>query len=143
MPPLESPGATPPPALPSVAIGYDGAVHNGRQGSYCWPVTANNSVCVDKIGWEDFESAPAVSVKQGDELSVVVTSDESNPGEVQVQVYTVESTDPFLLPGNEVYSRPAGEGITLDIEPGTYFLSAFYKSRLGDVSYGFKLEMVD
>ena len=143
LPPLEAPGATPPPALPSVAIEYGGSTHYGRQGSYCWPVTANSTACVDKIGWEDFDTAPAVSVKRGDELSVVVTTDESNPGEVQVQVYTVEETEPFLAPGDEVYSSPAGEGTTLDLEPGVYFLSAFYKSGLGDVSYGFKLEMVD
>ena len=143
LPPLEAPAATQPPALPTVAIGYDGGVHHGRQGSYCWPVTANNTVCVDKIGWEDFDSAPAVSVKRGGELSVVVTTDESNPGEMQVQVYAVEETEPFLAPGDEVYSSPAGETTTLDLEPGVYFLSAFYKSGLGDVSYGFKLEMVD
>ena len=118
-------------------------MHPGRQGSYCWPVSANSSICVDKIGWEGFDRAPALSVKRGDELSVVVTSDESSPGEVQVQVYTVQSTEPFLRPGEEVYGAAAGEGITLDMEPGVYFLSAFYKSNLGDVSYAFKLEMVD
>ena len=29
------------------------------------------------------------------------------------------------------------------MEPGVYFLNAFYKSGLGDASYGFKLEMVE
>ena len=139
--PTLEPGPTPP-AVPWVSIEYGGSVHYGRQGSYCWPVSANSSVCVDKIGWEDFDSAPALEVKRGDELSVVVLTDETSPGEVQVQVYTVQSTEP-LRPGEEVYSAPAGEGTTLDIEPGTYFLSAFYKSRLGDVSYGFKLEVVE
>ena len=118
-------------------------MHHGRQGSYCWPVTANSSVCVDKIGWEDFESATAISVKRGDELSFVVTTDESSRGEVEVQVYTVGETEPFLMPGDQVYSSPAGEGTTLDLEPGVYFLNAFYRSDLGDASYGFKLEMAD
>lgn len=143
LPPLEAPGAPRPPALPQVSIEYGGGVHNGRQGSYCWPVTANSNVCVDKIGWEDFDSSPVLSVKRGDDLSVVVRTDEAIPGEVQVQVYTVEGTKPFLAPGDEVYSGSAGEGTTLDLEPGVYFLSAFYKSGLGDVSYGFKLEMVE
>ncbi len=140
LPPLEAPA---PPAVPVVSIEYGGSVHHGRQGSYCWPVTANSTVCVDKIGWEDFESAPALPVKRGDALSVVVTTGESSPGDVHVQVFTVDSTEPFLAPGDEVYSAAAGEGTTLDLEPGVYFLSAFYKSPLGDASYGFKLEMVD
>ena len=58
-------------------------------------------------------------------------------------MHTVEGTEPFLVPGNEVYSSPAGEETALDLEPGVYFLSVFYKSGLGDVSYGFKVEMVD
>lgn len=143
LPPLEAPGATPPPALPLVAIEYGGSTHYGRQGSYCWPVTANSSVCVDKIGWEEFDSAPTVTVKRGDQLSVAAISDETRPGEVHVQVFTVGSTEPFLVPGDEVYSSPAGGGTTLDLEPGVYFLSAFYKSGLGDASYGFRLEMVE
>lgn len=143
LPPLEAPDAPQPPALPQVSIEYGGSVHHGRQGSYCWPVTANSSVCVDKIGWEDFESATAISVKRGDELSFVVTTDESSRGEVEVQVYTVGETEPFLMPGDQVYSSPAGEGTTLDLEPGVYFLNAFYRSDLGDASYGFKLEMAD
>lgn len=143
LPPLEAPGAPTSPALPQVSIEYDGGVHYGRQGSYCWPVNASSSTCVDKIGWEDFDSAPVLSVKRGGDLSVVVTTDEAIPGDVQVQVYTVESTKPFLAPGDEVYSGSAGEGTTLDLEPGVYFLSAFYKSGLGDASYGFKLEVVE
>ncbi len=140
--PTQEPAPTPPP-LPWVSIEYGGSVHYGRQGSYCWPVSANSGVCADKIGWEDFDSAPALSVKRGDELSVVVSTEETSPGEVQVQVYTVESTEPFLGPGDEVYSGAASEGVKLDLPAGVYFLSAFYKSRLGDVSYGFRLEMVD
>ena len=126
-----------------MSIEYGGSVHHGRQGSYCWPVTANSGVCVDKIGWENFDDAPAVSVKRGDALSVVVTTGESSPGDVHVQVFTVESTEPFLAPGDEVYSVAAGEGTTLDLAPGVYFLSAFYKSPLGDASYGFRVEVVD
>ena len=60
-----------------------------------------------------------------------------------VQVYTVEGTEPSLRPGDEVYSGAASEGVKLDLPAGVHFLSTFYKSRLGDVSYGFKLEMVE
>ena len=143
LPPLEAPPALPSQALPRVSIEYGGSVHYGREGSYCWPVSANSGICADKIGWEGFDSAPAVSVKRGDALSVVVTTDESSPGEVHILVYTVVSTEPSLKLGDDVYSSPAAEGTTLDLEPGVYYLTAFYKSKLGDVSYGFKLEMVD
>ena len=95
------------------------------------------------MGWEDFDSAPALSVKRGDELSVVVSTGEASPGEVQIWVLTVLETEPFLRPGEQVYSAPAGEGTNLDLPVGVYFLNAFYKSSLGDVSYGFKLEMVE
>ena len=126
-----------------VSIEYGGSLHYGRQGSYCWPVSANSSACVDKIGWEDFDSASALLVKRGDEISVVVSTDESSPGEVTVQVLTIERTEPYLRPGDQVYSGRADEGVKLDLPPGDYFLNAFYKSRLGDVSYGFKLIMAD
>ena len=79
--PPQEPGPTPP-AVPWVSIEYGGGVHYGRQGSYCWPVNANSSICADKIGWEDFDSAPALSVKRGDELSVVVSTDETSPCEL-------------------------------------------------------------
>ena len=140
--PPQEPAPTPS-ALPWVSIEYGGRVHHGKQGSYCWPVSVNRKPCIDKIGWEDFDSAPAVSVKRGDALSVVVTTDESSPGEVHVQVYTVQMTEPSLVPGDVVFSGPAADGTRLDLPPGVYFLSAFYKSGLGDVSYGFRLEMVD
>ena len=79
--PPQEPGPTPP-AVPRVSIEHGGGVHYGRQGSYCWPVSANSSICANKIGWEDFDSAPALSVKRGDELSVVVSTDETSPGEL-------------------------------------------------------------
>ena len=53
-----------------------------------------------------------------------MTTGEPRTGEVHVKAFTLGSTEPFLA-------------------PGVYFLSAFYKSPLGDVSYGFKVEMVD
>ena len=42
-----------------------------------------------------------------------------------------------------IVTAAAAEGTTLDLEPGVYFLTAFYKSGPGDVSYGFKVRVVD
>ena len=60
-----------------------------------------------------------------------------------VQVLTVESTVPVVTLDQEVYSTVAGEGVEFNFTPDVYFLQTFYKSQLGDVSYGFKLEIVE
>ena len=83
-------------------------------------------------------------MKRGDALSVVVTRPMS-PARVRYTYRSTPSrvTEPSLVPGDVVYSGPAADGARLDLPPGVYFLSAFYKSGLGDVFYGFRLEMVD
>ena len=140
--PTVEPLATPPP-LPRVSIEYDGRTYYGRQGSSCWPVSVNSSLCADRAGWIAFDRAPSLVVKRGDGVSVILESYESRLGVVVVQVFTVESTVPVVMRGEEVYSTVAGEGMALNLPPDVYYLSAFYKSRLGDVSYGFKLEIVE
>ena len=95
------------------------------------------------MGWVGFDRAPSLVVMRGDGVSVILESYESRPGVVVVQVFTVESTVPIMIQGEEVYSTVAEEGVALNLPPNVYYLSAFYKSRLGDVSYGFKLEIVE
>ena len=129
--------------LPQVAIEYHGRTFYGRQGSYCWPMSANSSVCADRVGWIGFDRAPSIVVKQGDEVSVIVKSDESKLGQVIVQVFTVESTVPVVTRGEEILATVAGDGVEFNLPPDVYFLQAFYKSSLGDVSYGFKLEIIE
>ena len=90
-----------------------------------------------------FDRAPSVVVKQGDEVSVRVESDESSLGQVMAEVLMVESTMPVVTLGEKVYSVPAAEVVEFNFPPGVYFLSAFYQSPLGDVSYEFKLEIVE
>ena len=132
-----------PPPLPWLLIEYDGGLHQGRQDSYCWPLIPNSKVCADAIGWEDFDRAQALMVRRGDEIIVVVETKEGSPGDVTAQVFTVLDTEPELKLGEEVYSAGADQSVTLDLPPDIYFLSLFYKSRAGDISYGFKLEIVD
>ena len=140
--PTVGPLATPPP-LPRLSIEYDGRTYYGRQGSYCWPVSVNSSVCAERVRWMGFDSAPSLVVKQGGEVSVVIESDESNLGQVVAEVLTIKSTVPVVTLGEEVYSTLAEEGVEFNLPPDVYFLHAFYKSPLGDVSYEFKLEIVE
>ncbi len=132
-----------PPPLPRLSIEYDGRTYYGRQGSYCWPVSVDSSVCAERVRWMGFDGAPSLIVKQGDEVSVSVESDESSLGQVMAQVLRVESTVPVVTLGEEVYSVPAAEVMEINLPPDVYFLHAFYKSPLGDVSYEFKLEVVE
>lgn len=136
------PLATPPP-LPRLSIEYDGRTYYGRQGSYCWPVSVDSSVCAERVRWMGFDGAPSLVVNQGDEVSVSVESDESSVGQVMAQVLKVESTVPVVTLGEEVYSVPAAGVMEINLPPDVYFLHAFYKSPLGDVSYEFKLEVVE
>ena len=132
-----------PPPLPWLLIEYDGDLYQGRQDSYCWPLIPNSKVCANLIAWEDFDKAQALMVRRGDEIIVVVETKEGSPGDVTAQVFTVLDTEPELKLGEEVYSAGADQSVTLDLPPDIYFLSLFYKSRAGDISYGFKLEIVD
>ena len=133
----------PPPLRPQVSLEHGGRSYQGRRGSYCWPVSAASRVCAHRTQWRRFDEVPPVLMKRGDEFSVVVTSDDSSPREVKTSVFTVLETEPVLKMGEEVYSSDALDRITLDIPPGFYVLSTSYKSQLGDVSYGFKLEIED
>ncbi len=93
---------SPPPPLPQVSLEHGGRSHQGRRGSYCWPVSANSSICADSAGWEGFEKASAVMMKRGGMFSIVVSGDDSSPGQVQqIRVYTVRETEPFLRRGGK------------------------------------------
>ena len=140
--PTVEPLATPPP-LPRLSIEYDGRTYYGKQGSHCWPVSVGSGACAEHVGWMGFDRAPSVVVKQGDEVSVSVESDESSLGQVMAEVLMVESTMPVVTLGEKVYSVPAAEVVEFNLPPGVYFLRAFYQSPLGDVSYAFKLEIVE
>ena len=129
--------------LPWLLIEYDGELYQGRQSSSCWPLIPNSTVCADVVGWKDFARAQVLEVKGGDEIVVVVETKEVSPGDVTAQVFTVLDTKPELRRGEEVYSARADQGLRLDLPPGIYYLSLLYKSREGDISYGFKLEIVD
>ncbi len=133
----------PPPPLPQAFLESGGRRYQGWRGSYCWPVSANSRVCADSAGWSGFDEAPTVRMKPGNGFRIVVVGNDSGPDQVRVVVFTVLETKPILTRGESVYSIDVGEVPALDLPVGVYFVATFLKFQLGDVFYGFKIEIVD
>lgn len=132
-----------PPPLPQAFIESGGRRYQGWRGSYCWPVSANSHLCADSAGWRGFDEAPTVRMKRGNGFRIVIAGDDSSLEEVRVEAFTVLETKPVLTWGESVYSINLGEVPSLDLPAGVYFVSAFLKFQLGDVTYGFKIEVVN
>ena len=135
--------ALPPPPLPQVFIESGGRRYQGWRGSYCWPISANSRICADTAGWRGFDEAPTVRMKQGNGFRIVVAGDGPSPDQVRVEAFTVLETKPVLTWGETVYSTNLLEVPALDLPVGVYFVATFLKFQLGDVFYGFKIEIVD
>ena len=133
----------PAPQRPWIYVEYEGRLQAGRSGSYCWPVDSITNICGNVAPLHDFESAPTLRVKRGDEVAVVVKSEEVEKGEVMAEVITVLGEEPTLRLGEAVYSVTAVERLTFELPPDVYLLSLFYRSRLGSVSFGLRLEIVE
>ena len=136
------PRPTPPP-LPHAYLDYGGRLHPGWKGSYCWPVSADSVVCAESAGWRDFDEAPTVFVNRWDGFKVATTGADSSPDQVRLDVFPVVETEPVLKWGERVYSIDAQEVPSLDVSKGIHFVSIFLKYHAGDVSYGFKVEIVE
>ena len=133
----------PAPQRPRIHIEYEGRLYEGRSGSYCWPVDSITNVCANAAPLDGFEGAPTLQVKRGHEAAVIVRSEELEMGEVMAEVITVLGNEPTLRLGEAVYSSTAVKRLTLDLPPDVYLLGLFYRSRLGNVSFGFRLEIVE
>ena len=59
------------------------------------------------------------------------------------EVITVLGKEPTLRLGEAVYSATAVKTLTLDLPPDVYLLGLFYRSRMGNVAFGFRLEIVE
>ena len=57
-------------------------------------------------------------------------------------MFPVRETSPVLRWGEEVYSTDVAEVYGIDLPEGIYFVAAFVKYHIGDVSYGFKVEII-
>ena len=133
----------PPPPLPQVSLEHGGRSYRGWRGSYCWPTSANSRTCADSVGWQGFDKASPVLMKQGDKFSIRISGSDPTSDEFRVRASTPQETRLAVKPGEELFSSDSLEGLRLDLPAGVYFVSTFYKSPLGDVSYGFKVEVVD
>ena len=127
------------PPIPQAYLEYDSRLNPGWRGSYCWPVSINSTVCSESAGWRDFDNAPTVVINRRDGFKVVIPDDNSSPEQVRLTIFPVVETRPVLRWGEEVYSTDVAEAHGLDLPEGTYFVHAFLKYYVGDVSYGFKL----
>lgn len=128
---------------PRIYVEYEGRLYAGRSGSYCWPVDSITNICANVAQLDDFERAPTLRVRRGDEAAVVVKSEELERGEVMAEVITVLGNEPTLKLGEAVYSATAVKSLTLDLTPDVYLLGLFYRSRLGNVAFRFRLEIVE
>ncbi len=136
-PPSPSPAAVPP--IPQVYLEYGSRLIPGWRGSYCWPVSIDSTVCSESAGWRDFDNAPTVVINRRDGFEVVIPDDNSSPEQVRLTIFPVMENKPVLRWGEEVYSTDVAEAHGLDLPEGTYFVHAFLKYDVGDVSYGIKL----
>ncbi len=147
-PPTPSPIATPSPPIPPIPqtyIEYRGGLYPGRLSSYCWPMSANSVVCTGGVAWQGFDNAPAVRMNRGDDFKIVITGADHSPDPelARFAVFPVMETEPLLRLGEQVYSIDVDGNLHVpDLPEGIYFAAISLKYRVGDVSHGFKLEIV-
>ena len=126
----------------------------GWRGAYCWPVGEVSRECEDTAEWKGFGSADALGGGSGTRFHVAILGDEGNPGMVRrVRVlpvreeWSLRKLGNVLLVGAEVHKFVATKGTTLEkfvmprLPAGNYILIADYESALGEVEYGFKVEV--
>lgn len=148
------------PAIPRVAIStvpastLGAAIYPGWRGSYCWPVSTGSPKCVDVDSWERFAEARALTSRPDSTFHFAVLGDEANPGMInRIRMFTIQRRwalrefRQVVKRGEEVYSVEAQDGQRLDAIHvpdtlvGDYMLIVIYESSLGEVEYGFKVEV--
>ena len=150
------------PPMPKVGMGTSpmsiGAppsyVYPGWRGAYCWPVGGSSRECEETADWKGFGGAEAMGATAGTRIYVAVLGDEANPGVVRrVEVFPVRMEWSLRKLGRELhlggraYRFVATKGETLEkfvmpkLPAGDYILIADYESPLGEVEYGFKVEV--
>ena len=149
-PGANSPLPTPIP-LPQASIEYEGRHYEGWMGSYCWPTASvrvgdgvsSAVTCVDSVGWQDFNDTSPVAIQRGDDFSINVSGSNSESDKLTVRVSVPEETALGVRPGESLFSSDSLEGLALDLSAGVYYVDLFYVSSIGDVSFAFKIELVD
>ena len=123
----------------------------GWRGAFCWPVSGDSRECDDTATWEGFAAAGALEPGR---FYVAILGDDANPGMIRrVRVFPAQEKWSTLKLGRvlhlgaEVHRVVATKGETLDnfvlpeLPGGDYLLIASYESALGEVEYGFKVNV--
>ena len=122
--------------VPLMQIRYEGEVHEGEQGSGCWPIGGGKepSLCWDTALPDPFEE---IAVKRGERLTLFINAYEK-PQSLSGTFFTAEDekhVSDLALSPSETLSIP------IDLPAGTYILSLFGQWEAGDVSYVFKISV--
>ena len=148
-PPMPKVGmGTSPPSI----LGPPRFVFSGWRGAYCWPVDGGSRECEGTADWKGFGGAEAIGVGQGMRVYFAVLDDETNPGLIRrARVFPAQARRSMrgqgLTLGAEVHRAVATKGETLEkfvmprLASGVYMIIADYESPLGEVEYGFKVEV--
>ncbi len=140
------------PPMPKVGLSHDDPTRgtcmgNGWVGSYCWPMGREGRECKGNEVWRELAGMEAYGIIKGPRnVHLTVLGDEVNRDQVsQIRMFALH--DEGSLGDEEAYSLDAPEGETIaqfakpDIPEGVYLLIASYESPLGEVEYGFKVEL--
>lgn len=133
------------PPLPVISLRQADRVHQGAEGSYCWPSQhaedgSTVGLCADKILWEGIEST--VYIPRGKEVSVVVEAEDA-PSRLVAHIFADPETSIQMLEleaGRTV--RLPLDGLDPGIGPGSYLLLISGQWPEGDISYEFRFTQV-
>lgn len=141
------------PPMPRVGLSKDDPTRgtcmgNGWIGSYCWPLSRADRTCEEREDWSELAIAEAYGIIKGPRSAhIAVLGDEANAGRVsRIRMFPLNAEG---SPGGEAYSLDAPDGKSIsqfakpDIPEGVYLLIASYESPLGEVEYGFKVDLKD
>ena len=124
------------PPKPVIRLRYSGQLHDGVQGSYCWPDFQNPDgsvvgICADKISW--FELGKAIPVAAG----VAVEIEAGVPAQALTAGFYELGSDTQVL----FSELGAGLDVALpvDLPTGTYNVRITGRWADGDMAYEFRI----
>ena len=150
------------PPMPKVGLSKDDPTRgtcmgNGWMGSYCWPMSGEARRCEERDDWSQLAGAETYGLIKGPRNAhMTVVGGSTYSGRVsRIRMFPMWE-EPSILKlgavvklGEEAYSLHVQDGDTIaqfpkpDIPGGLYLLVASYESPLGEVEYGFKVELKD
>ena len=126
------------PALPVMRIRYGGQVHEGRLGSYCWPVPEPPNRVATLCGDTAFQP-PAESVRVKSAESVAIQT-EAHERPLALSATIFEASGETPLQSIEL-AQDLDASFEASLEAGSYIVLLNGQWAEGDVSYIFKIEI--